>query len=274
MLLAYAFVATAHVRSSVAETREAPEDGPDGPVGPPLALTRLVGSAALVLHIGLFVHEAVFTSMLPGFAESLSAVSFGIMVAWWALVKDRTSSLGAVLAPVGVIFYWSSFLAPSQQISALGLAGASWWLPVHLGLVFAAVTGFFVEFFVGAVQVWVHRRLKKKRFMGLHRFPSLETLDRIQFRALVFGLVCLAAGITVGALGASTVLHHQAWIVDPKVAVTLVIWVWYAASLAVRLFVGWHGRWSMTLSVMGFLGLVFSVVGLDFITQGFHAYGG
>jgi ABC-type transport system involved in cytochrome c biogenesis permease subunit len=227
----------------------------------------------VVVHGWTLLYAAFATSDMPGFAESLSAVSFGVMLAYAWVGRRRMQMLGMYLAPTGALIMVVSLMVPSPRVTALGSLESSWWLPVHLGLVFAAIAGFFLEFVVGMAQIAVRRRLKRKQFGGLSRFPSLETLDRIQFRSLVFGLCCLAFGIVAGGVWASREMH-QAWMSDPKVLFTSLIWSWYAASLGLRLFTGWHGRWSMALSIMGFVGLVFSVVGLDFVTGGFHAYGG
>ena len=50
-------------------------------------------------------------------------------------------------------------------------------------------------------QVIITRRgamLKHKNFAGMARLPSLEVLDRIQFRAMLFGFVFLTLGIGAG----------------------------------------------------------------------------
>lgn len=235
--------------------------------------SRVTALAGLVLHGAALGYEAVFTSVVPGFAESLSAVGFGVMAAYAWVDRRRVHSLGMYLAPVGSVMVAASMLAPSPKVTALAELGASWWLPVHLGLVFAAIAAFCLEFVVGLAQLVVRRRLKRKQLGGLSRFPSLETLDRIQLRSLLFGLGCLALGILAGGMWAASTLR-EAWWFDPKVLFTAMIWVWYAGSLGVRLTAGWHGRWSMVLSLLGFLGLIFSVFGFDFVTAGFHAYGG
>jgi ABC-type transport system involved in cytochrome c biogenesis permease subunit len=260
VLVLYAVSAVLHLRSGLREEASPRE-------------ARLAALTGVFVHATALVYEAVFTSHMPGFSESLSAVGLGVMVAYAWVDRRRIQSLGMYLAPVGAVMVLASALAPSPKVTALAELGASWWLPVHLGLVFAGIAGFCLELVVGLAQLVVRRRLKRKQLGGLARFPSLETLDRIQVRSLLFGLGCLALGIAAGGVWASSQLGG-AWLSDPKVLFTCVIWLWYAASLAVRLFVGWHGRWSMILSLMGFLGLVFSVIGLDFVTGGFHAYGG
>ncbi len=261
-LLCYVSVAVVHVRTV--------RDDADAEL-PPVA--RSVVMLGVLLHLSGLVIEAMVEGRVPGFAESLSGVGLGVMVAYAIVTREHTRSLGVFLLPVGLASVALSLVVPSPQVAAATNLGVSVWLPVHLGLVFAGVAGFFVEFVMTGAQWEVRRRLKSKRFEGLDRFPSLEVLDRIQGQSLRFGLVFLGLGVLVGVFWAARVMHHADWAADPKVWFSVLTWCWYAASLGVREWSGFHGRWSMTLSSLGFAALVFSFAGLDFITRGFHAYG-
>lgn len=229
--------------------------------------------AGVAVHAAGLVVAALTSAASPGFAESLSGLALGVMAAAAWGVRGRLVPLSVFLAPAGAALLLLSLLVPADwQVTALRAAGSSWWLPLHVGLMLAALTSFFVEFVVGLLQSIVRGRLKRKQLAGLARFPSLETLDRMQVRASLAGLLTLGLGITSGATWAGQVMHHQAWILDPKVAFALVMWVWYAGALAWRLHAGWHGRLSMVLSAVGFALLSFSVLGFDFVVAGFHAY--
>jgi ABC-type uncharacterized transport system permease subunit len=229
--------------------------------------------------VGLAVHGSAIAWMAaegvrPGFAEFVSGVAFVLMVASAFTARGRLAAVGAFLTPVAVVLLGIAFLAPSAHVVALDQVEGSWFLPVHIGLMAAAMASLFVEFTTGVVQLVVRRRLKAKKLVGLGRLPALEVLDSVQFRALVLGLACLALGIGAGGLWASSTMHHRAWAANPKVWSTAVVWAWYAVLLQLRVSVGWHGRWSILLSSLGFVALVFSFLGLDFVVGGFHAYGG
>jgi len=111
-----------------------------------------------------------------------------------------------------------------------------------------------------------------KRAGGLFRFPSLELLDRIQFRATLSGFVFLTLGIGAGGAWAAASLE-RAWTWDPKVFFTVLIWSWYGAALQLRLVRGWRGRWAALFSIVGFVAVVFSLVVFNFISSGWHTYG-
>ena len=90
---------------------------------------------------------------------------------------------------------------------------------------------------------------------------------------MLFGFVFLTLGIGAGGAWAAASLTEP-WAVDPKVLFTLLIWVWYGLALQVRLVAGRRGRWTALFSIVGFAGLLFSLIGVNFLVSGFHAYGG
>ena len=165
-------------------------------------------------------------------------------------------------------------VVPQHYVSALDQPEASGpWLVVHLMLVFAGLAGFVLSGAVGVVYLWVRARLKRKQLAGLQRLPSLEVLDRIQFRGMLFGFVFLTLGVGVGGMwAAATPIDASA--LDPKVVSTLLIWLWYGLALQLRLVLGRRGRWTALFSIVGFVGLAFSLVGVNFLMTGFHTYGG
>jgi ABC-type transport system involved in cytochrome c biogenesis permease subunit len=92
----------------------------------------------------------------------------------------------------------------------------------------------------------------------------------VQFRSTLFGFVFLTLGIAVGGVWAAASLNEP-WVLDPKVVFTLALWVWYGISLQARLTSGLRGRWSALFSIVGFTGMVFSMLVLNFVS-GWHGY--
>lgn len=235
---------------------------------------RLVAAIGAAVHLVTLVLAAIFAGGTPGFPEALSAASLGMMVAYVIVgAGDRLRSLGLLLAPIAAVVLGTAMVVPHKQVAALAETGTSPWLPLHLGLIFAGLSGFALSFAVGVIFLFVRGRLKaKKNLSSLRRLPSLEVLDRIQFRATLFGFAFLTLGIAAGGAWAA-LSFSDPWALDPKVLLTLVIWGWYFVALQVRLVAGWRGRWSALFSIVGFSGLIFSLVGLNFVVQGWHAYG-
>jgi ABC-type transport system involved in cytochrome c biogenesis permease subunit len=234
---------------------------------------RSLALAGTAVHVLTLVGSAVWRGGTPGFPEALSAAALGMMVAYVVVGGgERLRALGLMLAPLSAVVLSTSLFVPHRQVAALSETGASAWLPLHLGLIFAGLGGFALSFAVGILYLVVRGRLKKKQLAGLKRLPSLEVLDRIQFRSMLFGFAFLTLGIAAGGAWAAASLGEP-WAFDPKVLFTLVIWLWYGIALQVRLVAGWRGRWSALFSIVGFGGLVFSLIGFNFVVSGWHTYG-
>jgi len=257
-LLAYAYVTLVHLL-------------------PGLVGERAVRRARPVAIVGAAVHVVVIVmhiarGMQPGLAMALCGAALGMIVAYAWVGTRRRRALGMLLAPLALVTLGTSQVIPEGQVVALTETGVSPWLPIHLGLMFFGLLGFVLAFAVGVLYLLVRDRLKKKDFSALGRLPSLETLDRVQFRAMLYGFVFLTLGIGVGGAWAAASLDRP-WALDPKVWFTVVIWLWYAVALQVRLIAGWRGRWSALFSIIGFGGLLFSLFLSNVLMKSWHGYG-
>ncbi|MBT3219076.1 MAG: cytochrome c biogenesis protein CcsA [Proteobacteria bacterium] len=235
---------------------------------------RAVALVGIVAHLTALVLTAFWSEHTSGgFPGALSMIAVGVAIAYVIVGTKRMQALGMLLAPLALVLLGTALVVPRHEVSALETTiQASPWLPIHMGLVFSGIAGFALSFAVGILYLWVRHRLKNKRFSGLGNLPSLEKMDRIQYRAMLFGFIFLTLGIGAGGIWAS-VSPIVAWTFDPKVVFTLMIWLWYGIALQLRL-AGRRGHWTATFSVVGFLSLLFSLVGVNFLLSGWHGYGG
>ena len=234
---------------------------------------RGIAGVGVALHfLGLLV-AVCWATQSTGFPEALSAAAFGVMGAYATVGRERLASVGLLMAPLAVAMLGTSLVVPHREVAALAHTPSSLWLPIHLGLMSVGLAGFALSSAVGVLYLIVRNRLKQKRLKDLRRLPSLEVLDRMQFRAMLFGFVFLTLGIGVGGAWAAVALEGT-WAIDPKVLFTVVIWAWYAVALQVRVVAGWRGRLSALFSIVGFAGMIFSLVVMNFIVKGFHGYVG
>jgi cytochrome c-type biogenesis protein CcsB len=95
-------------------------------------------------------------------------------------------------------------------------------------------------------------------------------LDRLIYRAVILGFFLLTFGILTGAVWAETAWGKY-WSWDPKEDASLVTWLIYAAILHARLLKGWQGRRIAWLAVLGFLAVIFTYFGVNYL-QSMHAY--
>ena len=107
----------------------------------------------------------------------------------------------------------------------------------------------------------------------LASLPELKVIDDIIHKTLVFGFLWLSAGIITGAVWANSAWGTY-WSWDPKETWSLITWFVYAATLHARFTRGWGGRRIAWLAVLGFLSVIFTYYGVNFLLSGLHSYGG
>jgi len=97
------------------------------------------------------------------------------------------------------------------------------------------------------------------------------SLDAISYKMVAFGFLFLALGIITGAVWANSAWGTY-WSWDPKETWSLITWFIYAIYLHVRFRKGWKGKAAAWLSVAGFLAMLFTYFGVNYLLSGLHSY--
>ena len=58
-----------------------------------------------------------------------------------------------------------------------------------------------------------------------------------------------------------------------KETLSLITWFVYAVALHARFTKGWGGKWIAWLAILGFLAVLFTYYGVNFLLSGLHSYG-
>lgn len=101
--------------------------------------------------------------------------------------------------------------------------------------------------------------------------PSLENIDQAIYRSIAYGFPLLTMVIITGAVWAQHVWQRW-WSWDPKETASLVTWLIYAGYLHGRRNRNWQGRASARFAVLGFLAVLFTFAGVNFLNS-LHSYG-
>ncbi len=171
--------------------------------------------------------------------------------------------------------------APSALMSALVLAYASTfgfeiqplvpalqsnWLSFHVFTCFLGYGGFAVSF------------LASVGFLMIYRTGSTpvsatqETLESVLARTVSFGFIFLTLGIITGAVWANSAWGSY-WTWDPKEVWSLITWLIYAVFLHCKFMRGWRGRRAAWISIIGFVSVLTTYVGVNLLMEGLHSYG-
>ncbi len=173
-------------------------------------------------------------------------------------------SIGAFATPIALFLVMGAVATPGE-ITDLPPALQSWWLPVHVILLFVGNGAFALAAVAGLMYLIQERQLKKKKLGALfHRLPNIDVLDEINYRCLTIGFPLLTLGIITGAAWAQTAWGTY-WQWDPKETWSIITWFLYAGLLHGRLTVGWRGKLAAVWSIVGFASVLFTFLGVNFI---------
>lgn len=225
--------------------------------------SRLV-TAGFVAHLLSTIHRFVSTGHLPitNMQESLSFFSLAIVGAFIFFERRyKVAILGSFVTPLALLMIIASSALPNE-IKLLPPVLQSNWFWIHALMAFISYATFAIAFGAAVMYLIQQHYLKKKHFGALfQKLPSLETLDDISYRCLTVGFPLLTVAIISGAIWSEQAMGSY-WIWDPKQTWSLITWFIYAALLHGRLTIGWRGRKAALLSILGFIVLLITFIGM------------
>lgn len=238
-----------------------------------LTARRILTSAGLC-HLGLLIFRYVEAGHTPLTTHHDTVSFFALSITWGFLAfrwRYKVKNFGTFVSVV-ILALMTVALFSSRTIYPLPPALQSSWLLVHASIAILA-NGFLALGFCGGVMYLIQdHELKKKRFtLFYHRLPSLESLDQLTQHCLSIGFPLLTLGIITGSLWAKQAWGSY-WHWDPKETWSLITWFIYAGLLHQRLAIGWRGKRSAIMSVVGFLAVLFTLWGVNFLLPGVHTY--
>ncbi|MGB5218093.1 MAG: c-type cytochrome biogenesis protein CcsB [Smithella sp.] len=208
--------------------------------------------------------------------ESLIFFAWSIMLLYLTIewrIKNRM--LGAFVVPVAFLIMAYASIAPgvNNSIEPLIPALQSNWLTAHVLTCFMGYAAFTVAFGCGMLYLWKSRKDEQDQPVPSgweDNIPSLDILDALIYQSTTLGFVFLAMGIVTGSVWA-----HYAWgsywSWDPKEIWSLITWLIYAIMLHARFVRGWRGKRMAVLSIIGFASVLFTYLGVNFLTS-LHSY--
>lgn len=171
------------------------------------------------------------------------------LLVYW---RYQAISLGIFVLPVVFLLLLQPSAGPDR-----GVLSVPWvrngWIFVHIALVMAAYTALIVSLLASLLYLIQERRIKSKQVDGVFRhLPPLDTIDQIGYKALVVGFPCMTAGLLAGSLIAQESIGAT-YFLDPKVLLSIGMWLLYVWMLYVRKHTGLRGKRAVYLSSLVFL---------------------
>lgn len=245
--------------------------------------TTIIGVAANSLGIALRWIESYQLGIgyvpLSNMYESLVFFACSIAVVYLAIeFIHKTRYLGAYVVPFAfTAMAYASFSAEfSKEIKPLLPALQSNWLAAHVITCFIGYAAFSIACGLAIlylIKMGIAKGNPEKLGATEAAKPSLKQLDIIIYRMIVFGFLWLTAGIITGAVWANSAWGTY-WSWDPKETWSLITWFIYALALHARYTRNWDGTRMALMALVGFLSVIFTYYGVNFLLSGLHSYGG
>ena len=231
---------------------------------------RWAGAGTIAAAAGLTAHTAalVLRTVESGHApftnmyESISFLSWAFVLAF--LVIDRKFKIPKIgpyllLIVIGLMALASSPLMP-KEATPLVPALQSYWLWLHVSVTLLGEAFFAVAFIACLMYLATSDPAKKER------------MDNVSYRCVAVGFPLF----TLGGLVFGMVWAYKAWGTywswDPKEVWSLITWFVFALYLHTRIVMGWKGKRSAIIVILGFLAALFTYFGVNYLLAGLHSY--
>jgi len=228
--------------------------------------------------VGLFIHtialvlrtfesgHAPFTNMY----ESLSFLAWSSILAYIIIeLKYKIKRAGPyfLLIVIALMALASSPLMP-KEATPLVPALQSYWLWLHVSVTLLG-EAFFAIAFITSIMYLVADSKKRK---GIKSGLSPEKLDSVSYRCIAVGFPLFTLGGLVFGMIWAYYAWGRFWSWDPKETWSLITWFVFALYLHTRIVMGWKGRRSGYVAIIGFLAALFTYFGVNYLLAGLHSY--
>jgi len=244
------------------------------------SLSTVLLTIGLVLHsVGLLLrwvetHQTGYGYVpLSNMYESLIFFSWTIILVYLILeFKYHQKIIGIFVTPFAFLAIALTSIIPGidTKITPLIPALQSNWLAIHVITCFLGYASFAVSFGI-SILYFIRDKREPKKKGALKWLPSTLILDEINYKSIVIGFPMLTLGIVTGAAWANYAWGSY-WSWDPKETWSLITWFIYAAFLHARFNRDWRGRKAAVLSILGFVAVLFTYFGVNYLISGLHSY--
>jgi len=196
-----------------------------------------------------------------------------VLILLYSEFRFKLKMLGAFVMPIPflLISYVIMLMAPGETaIRAIPPALKSYWLVFHVITAILAYGAFAVSFGLGLM--YILKTYYEENVLKVElRLPPAMVLDELSYKIIIFGFSFLTLVIITGAIWANYAWGTY-WSWDPKETWSLITWIIYAGYLHARLMLEWKGKRVAWLAILGFVAILFTFFGVNYLLPGLHSY--
>jgi len=228
--------------------------------------------AGWLLHTGSLVVRTVAAQRPPflNLYEYALSVTWGAVLVYMVLERiTKSKGFGAFSVPLITLFTFLATLLPTEVNPTMPALMSAWRVP-HVATAILAYSAFAIAFGM-AIMYLIQERSEGKQTFWTTRIPPLKTLDQVIYRMIALGFLMQTALVITGAIWAQFAWGSY-WSWDPKETWSLITWLIYAAYLHTRVTMGWRGHKSAIMVAIGFIAMLFTLLGVNLLHPGLHSY--
>jgi cytochrome c-type biogenesis protein CcsB len=243
-------------------------------------LATIITTGAMVVHAFAMILRWIESYRLGiGHAPLSNLYESLIFFAWtiallYIIVEWRTKNKSPGVFVISLAFLAMAYASYSPNISSriqpLIPALKSNWLISHVITCFFGYAAFGISFALSIMYLLKPPSTGAARGRFLRLIPSPGILDDLNYQIVIIGFLMLTLGIITGSVWAHSAWGSY-WSWDPKETWSLITWFAYAIVLHTRLRMGWRGKVTAVLCIIGFFCVLFTYFGVNYLA-GLHSY--
>jgi cytochrome c-type biogenesis protein CcsB len=237
---------------------------------------RFMPKMAWLILFGFLAHNAAVAARfaaqghLPWAGDYESSVMGGwFIIACTLYVGWRNKALQAlavVTAPLVVILMGYGYMR-NPMLTPMAASLKTYWLYIHVYFAQLAFGAYALAAAAGVLYLLKQRNAARTESNPAYdRFPSLDRLDELIFRYIVFGFITDTIMIAAGAIWAKD-LWGSYWSWDPVETWSLVSWLIYGISIHLRVTFGWREARLAWLAVIALSTVIITFFGVNFVVD-------
>jgi ABC-type uncharacterized transport system permease subunit len=214
-----------------------------------------VGLGVTFHFVSLIENAMLSHTWTPSSMHELeSLLAFLLMIFFFAIyTRYKATAPGVAVFPLVFLLTASAAFGATPSEPALPLFVSAQWIYVHVGLIFIGYSALLFNFVASILYLIQERVLKAKTVGGVwSRLPALATIDDIGYQCLLWGFPFMTLGLIAGSVLAEA-RYGPAYFADPKILLSITMWVVYTVLLYTRWHIGWRGRRGAYLATFAFV---------------------
>jgi len=219
---------------------------------------KFIFKIGFVFHIILLIMRTIYSKHAPfvDIFESINFFSFCIVLTLF-IQKNLLNFLNIIL--IFVILFFSLSLFFYRTSSALPDALKNFWFYIHIPSCFLSY-GFFTTAFITSIQLLFSKKEQEELYFNL------------SYESVKYAFPLLTIGILSGSLWAKNAWGSY-WNWDPKETSSIILWFIYLLFFHLSNRKGWKNKKIALILIFGFLILIFTFLGLNFLKiVSLHSY--